>query len=99
MLVSVVAFIDDRNLVGPYSRPLPISVGPKTSSITLDDEQVKWKKNIRLKLCFKLGIAVNMNLTVTCTNLPPHLCFLSAELVNSLPQISGKTSWFFTHCK
>ena len=32
-----------------------------------------------------------MNLTVTCTNLPPHLCFLSAELVNSLPQISGKT--------
>ncbi|CAG5084060.1 Oidioi.mRNA.OKI2018_I69.PAR.g10535.t1.cds [Oikopleura dioica] len=63
------------SFAGPYSRPLPISVGPKTSSITLDDEQ--------------LGIAVNMNLTVTCTNLPPHLCFLSAELVNSLPQISG----------
>ena len=52
------------------------------------------EKYIRFKLCFKLGIAVNMNLTVTCTNLPPHLCFLSAELVNSLPQISGKTSWF-----
>jgi len=63
------------SFAGPYSRPLPISVGPKTSSITLDNEQ--------------LGIAVNMNLTVTCTNLPPHLCFLSAELVNSLPQISG----------
>ena len=36
-----------------------------------------------------------MNLTVTCTNLPPHLCFLSAELVNSLPQISGMKSLFF----
>ena len=40
---------------------------------------------------------MNMNLTVTCTNLPPHLCFLSAELVNSLPQISGKNLPFYSH--